>query len=190
MSSTVPVGIPALLVEARRQSGLNQGDFAVRIGTSKRTLARIVAGQATAYGWVLRDAARLIYPLDRAIAEALATAGGATLISLDLERPPPPPPPPPEPAIIAPPPPPEPPAPPPEPPGPPPRRAPSITHLVDSVVCAAAEAMGVAPQAIRPALRAAFERAVEVDLKPEELHAGLVANPPSAPSDPAEPPKA
>jgi hypothetical protein len=175
MSSGVPVGIPALLVEARRQLGLTQGDFAGRIGTSKRTLARIVNGQAVAYGWILRDAARLIFPLDRAIAEALATAGQATLISLDLERPPPPPPPPepppapsPAPVVVAAP-------PPPEPPPPPPRRTPSIAHLVDSVVCAAAEAMGVTPQTIRPALRAAFARAVEVDLKPEELHAGMVA---------------
>ena len=161
MPPGVPVGIAAMLGEARRLSGLNQGDFAVRVGTSKRTLARIVANKATAYPYLLADAAKLVYPLDRALAKELAKAAGATLISLGLEPPPPAP---------------EPPPPPPEPPPSPARRPPSIAHLVDSVVCAAAEAIGVTPQAIRPALRAAFARAVEVDLKPEELHQGLVAS--------------
>lgn len=34
-----------------------------------------------------------------------------------------------------------------------------LAHLVDSIVCAAAEAAGTTPQAIRPALSAALERA-------------------------------
>jgi hypothetical protein len=36
--------------------------------------------------------------------------------------------------------------------------------LVDSIVCAAAEAMGLPPQALRPALRAAFSRAEEIGI--------------------------
>jgi len=72
--------------------------------------------------------------------------------------------------------PPPPPAPPPEvvvaplPPEPPPLPA----HvLVDSVVCAAAEVMAVAPQTLRPLLLAAFARAHEARLTAAEVVAVL-----------------
>jgi len=45
--------------------------------------------------------------------------------------------------------------------------------LLDSVVCAAAEAMGVAPQAARPAVLAAFARAKEAGMTMEGVIAGL-----------------
>jgi hypothetical protein len=45
--------------------------------------------------------------------------------------------------------------------------------LIDSVVCAAAEAMSLAPQALRPALRAALLRAKEAGLTMEAVIEGL-----------------
>jgi hypothetical protein len=45
--------------------------------------------------------------------------------------------------------------------------------LLDSVVCAAAEAMSMAPQALRPALLAAFVRAKEAGMTVEGVIAGL-----------------
>jgi DNA-binding XRE family transcriptional regulator len=48
-------------------------------------------------------------------------------------------------------------------------------HLADSVVCAAAEAVGLSPQAIRPALVAAFARAAAVGLSVRGMSDGLKA---------------
>jgi hypothetical protein len=48
-------------------------------------------------------------------------------------------------------------------------------YVVDTIVCAAAEAMGVMPEAIRPALRAAFRRALQVRLDVEAIDAALSA---------------
>jgi hypothetical protein len=47
---------------------------------------------------------------------------------------------------------------------PPPSTAPAPEHLVDAVVCAAADAMHVLPEVVRPGLRAAFRRARLVHL--------------------------
>jgi hypothetical protein len=46
-------------------------------------------------------------------------------------------------------------------------------HIVDTVVCAAAEAMQLMPDAIRPALRAAFRRARLAGLSVEAVDAAL-----------------
>jgi hypothetical protein len=48
-------------------------------------------------------------------------------------------------------------------------------HLVDTVVCAAAEALGVPPPAVRPALLAAFQRAREVGLTTEDVEQAISA---------------
>jgi hypothetical protein len=53
--------------------------------------------------------------------------------------------------------------------------------LVDSVVCAAAEAMQVAPQAIRPAVLAAFARARDAGLTTDAVVAVLTPPPPPTP---------
>jgi DNA-binding XRE family transcriptional regulator len=64
-------------------------------------------------------------------------------------------------------------------PVPPPPPAPAPPVLVDAIVCAAAEAMGVSPQAVRPALLAAFARARDVGLDVASIAAVL------APPEPA-----
>jgi len=63
--------------------------------------------------------------------------------------------------------------------GPPPPPAPRpMTHvLIDSVVCAGAEAIAVPPQALRPALGAALLRAQEAGLTLEDLLRALVPHP-------------
>jgi hypothetical protein len=62
---------------------------------------------------------------------------------------------------------------------PPPRPPPDPIHIVDTVVCAAAEAMQIMPDDIRPALRAAFRRARLAGLTTEAvdmaLHSGSVS---------------
>ena len=70
--------------------------------------------------------------------------------------------------------PPEPTAPAPSPPVVPPPSPPvPAVVLVDSVVCAAAEAMALSPQAVRPAVLAAFVRARDAGLAPDAVVAVL-----------------
>jgi len=90
----------------------------------------------------LRRFLSTVYPVDAALAAEIAAAGGTTLEALGVLPPPPPPAP----------------APPPPVPVTPPDR------VVDAVVCAAAEAMQVMPQAVRPAVLAAFACARELGL--------------------------
>jgi transcriptional regulator with XRE-family HTH domain len=54
-----------------------------------------------------------------------------------------------------------------------------VERLVDSVICAAADAMDTTPRAIRPALLAAFTRARELRLDARAVEAAL--SPPPAP---------
>ena len=61
------------------------------------------------------------------------------------------------------------PAPAPNDPAPPLTSAPTHAHLVDSIVCVAAEAMQTTPQAMRPGLKAAFERVVALGLTAEQV---------------------
>jgi DNA-binding XRE family transcriptional regulator len=65
-------------------------------------------------------------------------------------------------------------------PAPAPALAPSTPVLVDAIVCAAAEAMGVSPQAVRPALLAAFARARDVGLDADSVAAVLAPPEPAA----------
>jgi hypothetical protein len=50
-------------------------------------------------------------------------------------------------------------------------------HLIDAVVCAAADVAALPPATLRPALRAAFERAQAVGLTVEALVQGLGSRP-------------
>lgn len=152
---------PALLFYAQRAMGLSQGQLGKVAGVSRRTVTRWVSqgSSPTIVEWA--RIARAVYPKDRALSERIATAMGESLITLGLE-PPPPPPPPPAPAL-----------PDPSPPGPPPRPFPPTNDLVDSIVCAAAEAIGSPPASMRPALIAAFDRAVSLGLELEEVRSGL-----------------
>jgi hypothetical protein len=65
-----------------------------------------------------------------------------------------------------------------------PPRAPTLRHLVDSMVCAAADAMDVLPSAVRPALAAAFGRAYEMGVSVETVQAELAPAAPAASGKP------
>ncbi|HEY3822598.1 MAG TPA: hypothetical protein VGL81_35780 [Polyangiaceae bacterium] len=65
----------------------------------------------------------------------------------------------------------------------PPNRGPTTKHLVDSIVCAAAEAMQTPPSLMRPALVAAFERAIALGMRAEDVLRGM-APPPGPPKPP------
>jgi hypothetical protein len=102
----------------------------------------------------LRRFLSTVYPVDAALAAEIAAAGGTTLEALGVLPPPPPPAP----------------APPPPVPVTPPDR------VVDAVVCAAAEAMQVMPQSVRPAVLAAFACARELGLTVEGVERVLRAS--------------
>ncbi len=141
-------GISAVLVvQSRIALGLSQRKYGELLGIAERTVQRWEDGGAIVLLSTIATLAAAVYPKDPALAGRIATGFGTSLLQLGLEKPPEPP------AVVVP-------APAPPPPLPP---LPTST-LVDSIVCVAADAIGVPPSAIRPALAAAFRRAQEVRL--------------------------
>src|SRR5579864_8836417 len=129
------------------------------LDVSSRTIMRWRGnpGALDARQW--SNLARAAYPKDRALARELASCARQTLESLGLVHPPPPPPSPAKPV-------------------------PQPRELADSIVCAAAEAASVTPQAMRPALFAAFARACALGLDAESVRDALAPEPPPAPPAP------
>jgi hypothetical protein len=140
--------VSSLLVEAQHVLRMNQAEFGALFGVSRRSIIRWQGG-AGAGPEQLELLAREVYPEDAALAARIAIAAGTTVERLGLA---------PVALQLA-----------------PPRAPPSGYHLVDSIVCAAAEAAGAMPQAMRPALLAAFERAANLSLGVEEVLEGLRA---------------
>ena len=153
----MPRSRPLLLVLSRELLNLNQERLAKLVGSSKRSVQRWENARSVPMEWHVHTLADAVRPHDAQIAAELDAWA---------PRPPPPapPPPPPMPAVVAP-------VVPEAKPVvvvPPPPPLIPLKVLVDSVVCAAAEAMGLLPNAVRPALLAAFARAHEARLTPEE----------------------
>jgi hypothetical protein len=152
----------ALLIEARRHLGLSQGSLGELLGSSRRTAQRWETTHTKPSDEQWQELARHIHPHDPSLASELALMGKSSLSALGLEKPPPPPLPAPQlPSPhrgLA--------------PQPPPIVVSPAQHpmpelppeVVDSVVCAAAEAMNVMPAGARPGLFAAFERAEKIGL--------------------------
>lgn len=136
-------------------------DLAESLGCSERTGQRWFAKQSTPVSSEMVKLARLVHPVNERLAAEIAASAGATLESLGLVRPAPPP----EPAPPAPPPP------------PPPLPA---EALVDSVVCAAARAANVPPDAQLGPVLAAFQRARALRMSVEEVVDALAPKPPAA----------
>jgi hypothetical protein len=157
--------IVPLLIEARGVLGVSQGALGVMLGSSERSGQRWERGGAAApTSEQLHDLARLVHPHDAALAARIATAAGTSLLALGVVAPPPP-------ALPA-------------------RPPVDPAHLVDAIVCAAADAMQVVPDAVRPALRAAFQRARLVGLAVEDVDDALRVKPAApAPAGPKKPPK-
>jgi DNA-binding XRE family transcriptional regulator len=155
--------LPMLLMDARRLLTLTQEGLGTLLGASRRTSGRWESRRSTPSMDQLNDLARAVHPKDRGLAARIAEQTGSTLVSLGLEAPPMPP----------------------GPAAPPPRVLPPIALLVESVVCAAAEALDSKPAAVREVLRAAFHRARAMSLTVEEVDEVLTPSPPAA-----EPPRA
>jgi DNA-binding XRE family transcriptional regulator len=148
---------PHLLIDAQHALAMDQEGFARTLGCSRRTLIRWRSGEwgPTLEAW--RDLVRLVHPADPVLARRIADEMEESLESMGIAAPSPAPAL--EPAPVAAPPAPAPPAP--------------LHALADSVVCAAAEAVAMTPQALRPALVAAFERAAVLGLGVDALRAAL-----------------
>jgi hypothetical protein len=141
-----------LLLDAHKVLGANSySEFGTMAGTSKRTVQRWFSGQAAPAAHNYQALARLVHAKSPALAADLAAAGRTTLQALGIVD-----------AAPA--------AAPPAPPPPPPSDL-----VVDSLVCAAAEAVELMPAAVRPALLAAFTRARLLGLTVEAVEAGLRA---------------
>lgn len=152
--------VPFLVARVRATLVLSQAELAARIGSSRRTVQRWEAERSTPAPWELQRMADHVRSLDAELAAQLDALA-------------------PRPAAVA---------PPPvavEPPAPPPPPIP-MPVLVDSVVCAAAEAMSVTPQAIRPAVLAAFGRALDARLSAQDVVGVLAPPPPPAPAPASE----
>jgi len=143
--SPTPMSISdVLVIQSRMALGLSQARYGELLGIGKRTVQRWEGGGTTVLRSTIQTLASAVHAVDPALAARIATHAGTSLLALGIEKPPLPPA-----------------APAQAPPLPPP--LPTST-LVDSIVCVAADAIGVLPRAIRPALAAAFQRAQEVRL--------------------------
>jgi transcriptional regulator with XRE-family HTH domain len=135
-----------LAIEARRALDLSREEFGNLLHWSKRTVARWEGGQSDLDAADLVELARHVYPRDAALAEEIALAGGATLERLGIVPPP---------ALPA-----------PQPPFP-------GNVLVDSVLCAAADALKAVPETVRAAVLASFRRARELRMTVEDVEKAL-----------------
>ncbi len=140
-----------LVHEASAALHLDQRELGELLGLSTRTIQRLYAGKASFIYIQWQKLARATHPTHPDLAARLAAQGGSSLQALGLVKPAPPAPAPAAPLY-------------------------DVQHLADGVVCAAAEAIDLAPRAIRPALLAAFRRARQMRLTVEELETALGAD--------------
>jgi hypothetical protein len=145
-----------LVIQSQATLGLSQEKLGELLAASRRTISRWVSGQSAPSLVQLQVLARAVHPANAALAAALAAESGQTLESLGLV--------PPAPAMAA---------TPATPPLPAPRPYPPTRLIVESVVCAAAEAMQATPTAVREVLRAALARAQSLGLSVEEMNEAL-----------------
>jgi hypothetical protein len=146
--------IHALVHLARRALHVgSQGDFGVLMGSSRRSGQRWEIGQARPSHEQMCKMAAMVYPEDPDLAAQLAASVGQTLVSLGIVKPAPAP----APVVV------------------PAAPLPPVEDIVDSIVCAAADAMNALPRDVRPALLAAFTRARRLGLGTETVEKALGA---------------
>jgi transcriptional regulator with XRE-family HTH domain len=142
-----------ILLRARLALGMSQAAMGEVLGATRKTIARWEHPLHTFSPSETKTLAEAVYPVDPELAAEIADHGGATLESLGVVAPA-------TPSLQR---------PAPSPAAPP--KVPSLAHLVDAVVMAAAEAQGRLSPDLRPILYAAFERADAMGLS-----AGAVAS--------------
>ncbi|MBV9946138.1 MAG: helix-turn-helix transcriptional regulator [Myxococcales bacterium] len=141
----------AFVTQAQFALGLTQETIAERLGISRRTVSRWVAGGSRPDARQLAELARAVHPLDAALAAKLAAEAGQTLEELGLATP-----------RTA-----------PAPDAASARPFPPLPMLVEAVVCAAADAMELPPSVVRKGLRSAVARARSLGLTLEEVERAL-----------------
>jgi transcriptional regulator with XRE-family HTH domain len=142
---TNPDVVAPLLTHAQHALGGTQTTLGELVGVTRRTVWRWQSGQSFPPVPSLETIARKVHPVDPALAERLAAAAGATLEGLGIVAP--------KPAHK------------PDPLADPARRR----VYVDSVVCAAAEAVDLPPGVVRRALAIALSRARETGVSLDGL---------------------
>jgi DNA-binding XRE family transcriptional regulator len=151
MSRFPPEPLRPLLIMARALLGHSQKSLGEWLHSSRRTAWRWEKGKSIPTDSQLAELAAAVYPKNRALAARIAAYNHETLESLGIEKPPAPPSPSPE--------------------APPTPAGPVVTRpmLVELIVATAADVLGAAPSSARPALKAAFERAVLLGLTAQEV---------------------
>jgi hypothetical protein len=134
----------ALVLQAGKAGGMRPSRLADHLGISRRTMTRWIAHR-NAYVSPTKWAAlaRLAYANDPALAATLAGRAGSTIEALGITPPPPPP--------------------------------PSVTpaDLANLVVHAAAEAANLPPQAVRPIIATALEKAAALGLSVDAMREAM-----------------
>ncbi len=139
-----------LAARAMRALGMTHRELGEALGASERTSQRWLSGRSSLTVPALQKMAVLTYARDAALAAEIAAAASETLASLGLVT-----------------------SPPAEPPA---KREPFVSDpavLVDLVVCVAADALSLPPNAVRGALLAAFGRARELGLGVDDVERAL-----------------
>jgi transcriptional regulator with XRE-family HTH domain len=146
---------PGLLFRARNALGMSREEVGRAMGVSFRTVVRWEGGHTMVDGPSFLELVPRLYPIDAKLAGEIAIACGARLAEMGL--------------------------------GPEAEAAAAITPplLVDSVVCAAADALECAPAAARRAVLAAFRRARELRMTVDAVEKALAPPPARDASAPA-----
>jgi DNA-binding XRE family transcriptional regulator len=154
-----PKTVRRLIGTCRAVLGMSQGELGDALGVSRRTIIRWQRGHTYPVPAQALQLADLVREEDDDLADELIAAIGIdepTQPEADIAQP----------AVAS-----EAvvtsPAPPPEPTGPAP------VHAIDSIVCVAADAASLVPRAMRPALLAAFTRAMEMGYTLEQVVRGM-----------------
>ena len=140
-----------IIARVTMATGATQREIADAAGVSLRTAQRWVQGGAALDRLQLKQLAAFVHPADAGLAAEMAALSGETLESLGLEKPPAPPP-----APV--------PAAPPPPAGPQPPADHLVPLLVDGVLWAISDGLGLAPAVVRPALLVGIEKAAQAHL--------------------------
>jgi hypothetical protein len=174
----MPKNFQALVWDARKLVGYTNRAFANVTGASLRTVERHSGSAGISNHFQTQRLIAAVYPKDANLARQLAEASGLTLEALGLGQPPPAAPTPAQPPVVA----------APLPPSPPPVPEARPEHA-DSVLLAAANALNVPPQAVLPAVAAAFAKAKELGVSLSSLADRLSLVPPAPRAKPGPPPK-